>query len=260
MNILFFGDIVGSDAVNLLVSHMENIKSKYEADFCIANGENALSNGISYAVAKRLLDSGVDIITLGNHTFSRYNDAVSMFVDHDLNVIRPLNYPPGVCGLGCKSLRVGEKSITVVNLLGRALMSQNVDCPFRTMDALLRKTDSSSSLVFVDFHAETTSEKLAMLYHLDGRVCAIVGTHTHVPTADETVTSNGTAYITDVGMVGPSDSIIGANKDMVLQRFLTGIGKRLSTSKSPVTMNAVLIKTDDNTTKAVEIKRICENM
>lgn len=260
MNILFLGDVVGSDAVSLLVNRLENIKSRYETDFCIVNGENALANGINYTTAKRLLDAGADVITLGNHTFSRYNDAVSMFVDYDLSVIRPLNYPPGVCGLGCKSFKAGDKSIVVVNLLGRALMTQNVDCPFRTMDSLLRKTNSGSSYVFVDFHAETTSEKLAMLYHLDGRVCAIVGTHTHVPTADEKVSAKGTAYITDVGMVGPSDSIIGANKDMVLQRFLTGISKRLGTSKSPIIMNAVLIRTDDNSTRAVEIRRICENI
>lgn len=257
---MFLGDIVGLNSVNVLIQKLQSIKNEYNVDFCIANGENALSNGINYVTANRLLNAGVDVITLGNHTFSRYNEAVSMFVDHDINVIRPLNYPPGVCGLGYKNFKVGEKNISVVNLLGRALMIHNVDCPFRAADSVLKKTDSSSSYVFVDFHAETTSEKLAMLHHLDGRVCGIIGTHTHVPTADEAVSSKGTAYITDVGMVGPSDSIIGANKDMVLGRFITGISKRLESARSPVTMNSVLIKTDDKSTKAVDIMRISKKL
>ena len=249
MRILFIGDIIGSPGRWAVRTLLPGLRNEYDIDLVIANGENAAGGfGLTAETAQEIFRSGVDVITTGGHVWDKKE--VLPYLEEESRLLRPLNYPPGVPGRGYQ--RVG--AVTVVNLMGRVFLD-SLDCPFRTMDALLESLPGPS-LVVVDFHAEATSEKGAMGWYLDGRVGVIVGTHTHVATADERILPNGTAYVTDVGMVGPLNSIIGSEPRDVLARFLYQTPRRLSVPDGPVRWNSVLAEVDDETGHGMDIQRI----
>jgi metallophosphoesterase (TIGR00282 family) len=216
----------------------------------IANGENAAGGiGLTPDTAQELLAAGVDVLTSGNHIWAQKE--IIPYLDGEMPILRPLNYPPGVPGRGY----IVRNGALAVNLIGRTFMS-NLDCPFRGMDQLLAELKPKPPVIIVDFHAEATSEKVAMGRYLDGRVSAVLGTHTHVGTIDAQVLPRGTAYVTDIGMTGPMDSIIGDDAEMVLQRFLTALPHRLSVGTGKVMLNAILVKVDDKSGRAVSIERL----
>ena len=219
-------------------------------DLVVGNGENAAGGlGLTPNTADELFDSGIDVITTGNHIWA-YNEIVP-YLDSELAILRPLNYPPMNPGRGY----LLKNNVLIINLVGRVFMG-HVDCPFRAMDQLLAQFEHKSIPTIVDFHAEATSEKVAMGRYLDGRVSAVLGTHTHVGTTDARILPGGTAYVTDIGMVGPVDSVIGDDPDSVIHRFLTQIPSRLSVGKGKVSFDAILVEVDDKTGKAVDIRRI----
>jgi metallophosphoesterase (TIGR00282 family) len=246
--ILAIGDIVGRPGRRAVSEFLPSLRQQYGLDLVIANAENAAGGiGLTLATAKELLDSGVNVLTSGNHIWAEKE--IIPYLDSEMPILRPLNYPPGVPGKGY--ITVGR--VAVVNLMGRTFMS-DIDCPFRAMDQLLAKIEQQ--IIIIDFHAEATSEKVAMGRYLDGRVSAVLGTHTHVGTIDAQLLSRGTAYVTDIGMTGPLDSIIGDDAEAVLQRFLTQIPHRLSVGKGKIALNAILVKVDDDTGRATSIDRI----
>ncbi len=251
MRILMIGDVIGKpgrDAVRVLLPDLKREKS---IDFVICNGENTAGGfGITADTASELLESGVDVLTSGNHIWDKKE--IIPLMDEGLPLIRPANYPDAP-GRGY----IHQGGVTVVNLMGRVFMAP-LDCPFRTADALLEqlKKEGQSKVIIVDFHAEATSEKQAMGWYLDGRVSAVLGTHTHVGTIDAKILPKGTAYVTDVGMTGPSDSVIGSDRDAVLERFLTSLPTRLPVAAGPCVLNAALVEVDEETGKASLIERI----
>ena len=223
---------------------------EYNIDLVVGNGENAAGGlGLTPSTAEELFDSGIDVITTGNHIWA-YKEIIP-YLDSELALLRPLNYPPMNPGRGY----LLKNNVLIINLVGRVFMG-HVDCPFRAMDQLLAEFEHKSIPIIVDFHAEATSEKVAMGRYLDGRVSAVLGTHTHVGTADAHILAGGTAYVTDIGMVGPIDSVIGDDPDSVINRFLTQIPSRLSVGKGKVSFDAILVEVDEKTGKAVDIKRI----
>jgi metallophosphoesterase (TIGR00282 family) len=250
MLILAVGDIIGKPGRQALAHFLPSIKQEYGVDLTIVNAENVAGGiGTTPDTADELLKSGADVLTSGNHIWA-YKDIIP-FLDSEMPILRPLNYPPGVPGKGY----LVKKGVLVVNLIGRTFMG-NYDCPFRAMDALLAGLNDKPPVIMVDFHAEATSEKVAMGRYLDGRVSAVLGTHTHVGTIDAQILPNGTAYVTDIGMTGPVDSVIGDDLEQVLHRFLTQLPHRLSVGKGKTVLNAVLVRVDDATGKAVSIERI----
>lgn len=249
MRILFIGDIVGKPGRRAVHALVPGLRSEYNVGLVIANGENAAGGfGITVETGQEILASGVDVITTGGHVWDR-KEAAS-YLDEEDRILRPLNYPPGVPGRGC--LRFGD--VMVVNLMGRVFMA-SLDCPFRSMDALLEGLPRPP-VVVVDFHAEATSEKQALGWYLDGRVSAVVGTHTHVATADPRILPRGTAYVTDLGMVGPINSVIGNDPHDVLDRFLYQTPNRLGVPGGPVRFNSVLVDVNDETGRATGIQRV----
>jgi metallophosphoesterase (TIGR00282 family) len=251
MKILAVGDVVGKPGREALKTTLSGIRKQYQIDLVIANGENAAGGlGLTQTVAEDMFNSGVDIITSGNHIWKRKE--ITQYIDRDVPVIRPLNYPPGVPG---KGYYVHKDTVMVVNIIGRTFIN-NYDCPFRAMDELLKTINPKPKFIIVDFHAEATSEKVAMGWYLDGRVSALFGTHTHVGTIDTRILPNGTAYVTDIGMVGPLESVIGANKEAVLHSFLTLMPTNLSIGKGDFQFNSVLINLNNDTGLAQAIKRI----
>ncbi len=250
MNILAIGDVIGKPGRQVINKHLRILRKQYKIDFIIANGENTAGGfGLTSSTARELLDDGVNMLTSGNHIFAQKE--ILPFLDTDMPVIRPLNYPAGVPG---KGYRIAGK-IMVVNLIGRVFMS-NYDDPFRTMDKLLNDVKDKPKIIFVDFHAEATSEKVALGRYLDGRVTAVLGTHTHVGTIDTEILKGGTAYVTDIGMTGPSDSIIGDDAEAIIERFLTQMPHHLTVGKGKPVLNAVIVEADDDTGKAKSIIRI----
>jgi len=257
LKILFIGDVFGEAGRATLKFKMDELKERYKPDFCIANGENAAGGrGITYNTANEIFDSGIEVITMGNHTWARKE--ILNIIDSGIRIIRPANYPKGVPGKGKIIMEKNGVRLAVVNLLGRVYMDNNVDCPFQTIDRELSCLKGQADIIFVDFHAEATSEKIAMLYYLDGRVTCVAGTHTNVQTADEKITDKGTAYITDVGMTGPADGVIGVEKEHILRKFTLGLPAQHETAKGRAQLNAILITIDDETKKATNIKRINE--
>jgi len=249
VRILLIGDIVGKPGRRAVHALVPGLRSEHNVDLVIANGENAAGGfGITEETAREILTSGVDAITTGGHVWDK-NEVVH-YLDEEDRILRPLNYPPGVAGRGYQ--RFGD--VMVVNLMGRVFIG-SLDCPFRTMDALLQGL-STSPLIVVDFHAEATSEKEALGWYLDGRVSAVVGTHTHVATADQRILPKGTAYVTDLGMVGPINSVIGNEPKDVLDRFLHQTPRRLGVPGGPVRFNSVLVEVDDETGRATDIQRV----
>lgn len=253
MNLLFIGDIVGQPGRQYLTEHLRKIKENYKIDVCIANGENsAHGNSITVNCARELWDAGVDIITTGNHIFKR--DVVQVFDDFPY-LIRPANYPAHLPGEGSVVFDTGAVRVGVINLQGRIYMDP-LDSPFDAAENERKKIEGESDIIIVDFHAETTSEKGAMGYFLDGKVTAVVGTHTHVQTADEKILPQGTAFISDVGMTGPYLSVLGVDKDIIVGRFARFESKRFELADGPVQFNAVVIDADPKTGKASSITRI----
>jgi 2',3'-cyclic-nucleotide 2'-phosphodiesterase len=251
MQILMIGDVIGKPGRQAVQKLLPGLRQQYNLDLVIANAENAAGGlGLTLSTAKELLDTGVDILTSGNHIWDQKE--IIPYLDGNMPILRPLNYPPGVPGRGCLT----RDHIAIVNLIGRTFIG-NFDCPFRAIDNLLAGLRNNCSIIIVDFHAEATSEKVAMGRYLDGRVSAVVGTHTHVGTIDVRIFPKGTAYVTDIGMTGPLDSIIGDDVQTVLQRFLTSMPHRLAVgSGHKMIFNSVLINLDDKSGQAFGIERI----
>ncbi len=244
MRVLFIGDIVGSPGRQIVQDRLADIVSQRQIDLVIANGENSASGfGITPRLADELLGMGIEVVTGGNHSWDRKE--ILEYMPHQPRLLRPGNFPEGVPGTGTY-VGVAKNGIkyAVLNLQGRVFLTP-IDDPFRKADAELAKLPADVAFVLVDMHAETTSEKVAMGWYVDGRVSAIVGTHTHVATADEHVLPQGTAYITDVGMTGPHGGVIGMDRDGIIKRFLDGLPARFEVASGDVQMNCVLIETDD---------------
>ncbi len=254
MLVLAIGDIVGRPGRRAIKELLPSLRQQYGLDLVVANGENAAGGlGITPATANELLEAGVDVITSGNHIWAQRE--IIPCLEGEMPILRPLNYPPGVPGKGY----MAKGRAMVVSLIGRTFMS-NFDSPFRTMDELLDKLKPKPAVIIVDFHAEATSEKVAMGRYLDGRVSAVLGTHTHIGTIDARLLPQGTAYVTDIGMTGPMDSVIGDDIEAVIQRFLTIIPHRLSVGEGKIELNAILVKVDENSGRAVSIDRIHQEM
>jgi metallophosphoesterase (TIGR00282 family) len=254
MRILFIGDIVGSPGREMVARHLAEIVARERADLVIVNGENSAAGfGITPKIADELLALGADVITGGNHSWDKKE--IQEYIVNEPRLLRPANFPksPGR-GLYLGTSRGGVR-YAVLNLQGRVFMTQ-LDCPFRTADAELAKIPSDVKVIFVDMHAEATSEKQAMGWHLDGRVSVVVGTHTHVATADERVLPNGTAYITDVGMTGPHESVIGMDRAAMVKRFLDSMPTKFEVAIGDVRINGILADVDEATGRARSIMRV----
>jgi len=248
--ILAIGDVIGKPGRLTVEKTVPILREQYGIDLVIANAENIAGGiGVTPDTAQELLDAGVDVLTSGNHIWAQKE--IIPYLDGPMPILRPLNYPPGVPGRG--HITVGK--VMVVSLIGRVFID-NYDCPFRAMDALLASPGRKPPIIIVDFHAEATSEKMAMGKYLDGRVSAVLGTHTHVGTIDTRLLPKGTAYVTDIGMAGPIDSVIGDNPEEVLQRFLAIMHNRLTVAHGRTMLNAVLVDVNDKTGKATNIERI----
>lgn len=247
------GDVIGSPGRQAVAALLPRLRAELGVQLVLANGENvAGGRGFTAQTVEELLSVGVDVITTGNHVWA--NREAETYLEQPVPVLRPLNYPPGVPGRGVLTLPVGAVQVRVINLMGTVHMAA-VDNPFRVIDQYLQDSPRYQ-VTLVDFHAEVTSEKVAMGWHLDGRVSAVLGTHTHVPTADPRLLPAGTAVVTDVGMVGPVNSIIGASIEPVLRRFLTQMPARFSVPGGPVAFNAVLITIDETSGRSTAIERV----
>lgn len=241
MRILFIGDIVGKPGRKAVRQLLPSLRKRYEPDIVIANGENMAGGaGITADTAREMFALDIAVLTGGNHAFDQ-RDAIE-YIGSESRIVRPLNYPPGTPGRGCTEIEAGGEPLAVVSVQGRVFM-RSLDDPFRAMDTLLEGMDHHSHIL-VDVHAEATAEKQALGLYLDGRVSAVVGTHTHVPTADARVLPGGTAYITDVGMTGPRDSVIGMKAEPVIERFKTQMFHRYEVAAGPVLLCAVVVEID----------------
>ena len=255
MRILFIGDIVGSPGRGIVKARLSDIVAHKDIDLVLANCENAASGfGITPRLVEELLDAGIEVLTSGNHIFDRKE--ILEYFPHQPRLLRPANYPPENPGVGA-FVGTARNSIryAVLNIQGRVFLP-SIDCPFRTADHELAHLPADIKVVVVDIHAETTSEKQAMGWHLDGRVTAVLGTHTHVATADERVLPGGSAYITDVGMTGPHNSVIGMDRKAIVKRFLDSLPARFEVATGDVQMNTVLLDVDEVTGRARSIERI----
>jgi 2',3'-cyclic-nucleotide 2'-phosphodiesterase len=255
MRILFIGDIVGRPGRQLVRLGLSPIVSRHEIDFVVANGENSAAGfGITREIGDELLELGIDVLTSGNHIWDK-KEALD-YIGTEPRLLRPANYPPAVPGNGSYVARARNgQTVGVINVMGRAFML-NIDDPFAVVLREIEAMRQRTRIIFVDFHAEATSEKAAMGWHLDGKVTAVVGTHTHVQTADERLLLKGTAFLTDVGMTGPHDSIIGVEIEPALARFLTGLPARFETATANPRLNAVIVDADEATGKAKDIERL----
>ena len=249
MKILFIGDIFAAPGRRIVADHLRDIVKAQSIDLAIANAENSAGGfGITPSIAEDLFALGLDALTSGNHIWDKRD--IYDYLGRTPRLLRPANYPAQNPGSGV----VVVKGCAIVNLQGRTYMPQT-DCPFRAADRILAELDPAVKVRFVDFHAEVTSEKMALGWYLDGRVSALIGTHTHVPTADTRILPGGTAYQTDVGMTGPYDSVIGVEKDLIVQRFLTAMPVRMEAAKQKVELHSVIIDVDEATGKARSIRR-----
>jgi metallophosphoesterase (TIGR00282 family) len=256
MNILMVGDMVGAPGRKIFARVVGQMKGRGAVDVVVANAENSAGGkGITRVIAGELFDAGADVITLGDHTWDQKE--IAQFLAIEKRLIRPANFAPACPGRGIVTVDTPKGRVTVINLIGRVFMPP-MDCPFRTVDALLAKEPNMGKVILVDMHAEATSEKVAMGRHLDGRVSAVVGTHTHVQTSDETIMPRKTAYITDLGMTGPKDSIIGRDYPSVMGKFLTGMPSKFEIAESNVALEGVLIDVDETSGRARKITRVRE--
>jgi metallophosphoesterase (TIGR00282 family) len=253
MNILFIGDIFASPGRRIVANHVQDIMETNRIDLAIANAENSAGGfGVTPSIAEELFGLGIDVLTTGNHVWDKRE--LYDYLGRQPRLLRPANYP-GAPGSGVISMRTrSDVPCAVINLQGRTYMP-NTDCPFRKADHILEELDPEVKVKFVDFHAEVTSEKIAMGWYLDGRVSAVVGTHTHIPTADTRILPGGTAYQTDCGMTGPYDSVIGVQTDIVIQRFLTALPIRMEAAKGSPELHSVIVDVDESTGRARTIRR-----
>lgn len=253
MNILFIGDIFSSVGRRIVADHLADIKATQRIDIAIANAENAAGGfGVTPSIAEELFGMGLDVLTTGNHIWDK-REIYDYFARRPA-LLRPANYPAPAPGSGVIVVKAPSGAeCAVINLQGRTYMPAT-ECPFRKADSILA-TLENTKVRFVDFHAEVTSEKMAMGWYLDGRVSAVIGTHTHIPTADTRILPGGTAYQTDVGMTGPYDSVIGVRKDVILERFLTALPIRMEPAKGSAELHSVIVEVDDATGKAIQVRR-----
>ncbi|WP_243369536.1 TIGR00282 family metallophosphoesterase [Geotalea sp. SG265] len=255
VKLLFLGDVVGKPGRQALSYELHRLVDRHFVDLVIANGENAAGGfGLTEETAKDLFGCGIHLLTSGNHIWDK-KDALS-YIKKEERLVRPANYPEGTPGQGSTIVRTASGvKVAVLNLEGRVFMN-NLDCPFRVADREIARLHAETPIVLVDFHAEATSEKVALGFYLDGRVSAVVGTHTHVQTSDERILPGGTAYMTDVGMCGAFDSVIGVRKEEAIERFLTQLPTKFEVAKKNIRLNAVVIEVDDISGKALSIERI----
>ncbi len=256
INILFIGDIIGEPGLNILSSYLDNIISEHSIDFTIANAEN-ISNGIGLLEkdANKLLNLKIDVLTGGNHTMDKIQS--HKYINNSERILRPFNYPKGAYGkgYGIYSIPSTNKQICVANLQGRIYMKP-IDCPFRAFDTIYDVVSNEVDIIIVDFHAEITAEKMAFAWYVDGRANAVIGTHTHIPTADARILTNGTAYITDVGMTGPYDSVIGMDKESSIKRFLYATPQKFEVAENNSRVCGVVISIDSKTNRTQKIEFI----
>ena len=255
MKVLLVGDIVGKPGRNAFTQVVAQLKEEERIDFVIANGENAASGrGPTPEIANALMNAGADVVTLGDHAWDSKEMVAG--IDLETRIVRAANFPKSAPGKGFVRVETPEGTITVVQLIGRVFMQPNYDCPFQTAERLMNGMLSSDKVIFVDFHGEASSERMAMGRFLDGRVSAVYGTHTHCQTSDETVFENGTAYITDLGMTGPKDSVLGREVEPVIQKFLTGVPQRFDVAKGKPTLEGAIVDVDMKTGKSRSIERV----
>ena len=255
MKVLFIGDIVGKTGRTATKALLPTVVTRYKIDLVIANGENAAGGfGITDKIVAELLGYGVHVITTGNHVWDKKEFIPQ--ISKENRVLRPLNYPPGVPGYGSLLYPLhNHVKVAIINIAGRVFMSPN-DCPFRVAKEEIERLSAFTKVIIVDFHAEATSEKIAFGHYVDGKVSAVIGTHTHVQTADEKVLPGGTAYISDVGMTGPSDSVIGIEKEQIIERFLTGMPMRFETAQGEGIFSALVIEIDEETGRSTAVQRL----
>ena len=258
MKLLFIGDVVGSPGRDMVQEYLPKLKDKYKPHFVVINGENAAAGrGITEKIYRQFLESGANAVTMGNHTWDHKD--IFEFIDNEKNIVRPANFPEGTPGKGLTFIRWNDLQVALINLQGRTFMPP-LDCPFKAAEKLVEEARKVTPIIFVDFHAEATSEKQALGWFLDGRVTAVVGTHTHVQTADYRILPNGTAYMTDVGMTGPYDGILGMTREPIIQKFLNSLPARFTVPKDGRTqLSAVLIDIDEKSGKAKRIQPILIN-
>lgn len=254
MKILAIGDIVSSQGCEYLREILPNLKKEYNADIVIANGENsAVGNGITPKSAKHIFDSGVDVITLGNHSLKR--PEICDYLDENEFIIRPYNYHPSAAGRGISIIDKGYTQVAIINLQG-AVYLDNIANPFDEIDKAINEAkEMGARIIIVDFHAEASSEKKAMGFYTDGRISALVGTHTHIQTSDEQILPNGTAYITDLGMTGPYYSVLGVTPEIAIQKMKTNLPVRFTNPDGPCTVEGCVVEIDNKTGKATNIER-----
>ena len=254
MKILMVGDVFGEPGRAAIAKLLPSLRERYQVDLTVVNVENAAAGfGVTPAMAKTFLDQHVDVMTSGNHIWDKRE--IIEFITKDDRLLRPANFPSGTPGAGYITVKAGAYKVSVLNLMGRVFMLP-IDCPFQKANELVPLLRKESPIVLVDMHCEATSESQAMGWHLDGRVTAVVGTHRHVQTADERVLPGGTAYITDLGMTGPIDSVIGVDKDIILQRFMSQMPVRFEPAKGPAALHGVVITVDPESGRATDIERL----
>jgi len=256
LRLLFLGDIVGKTGRALFQKHIERLKRELEIDAIIVNGENsAHGRGITSKTMKFFKHNGVNVVTSGNHVWQ--NKEIYPYLNENRDLLRPANYPAACPGVGVTTFSCKGKEVGVINVQGRVFMRDHVDCPFKTVESLLTFLKNKTNIIIIDFHAEASSEKMGLAYFLDGKVSAVLGTHTHVQTADERILPGGTAYITDAGMVGSLNSMLGVSKQAVIRHLITQMpAKFVVDTEPPFIMTGVLVDIDMSTGKAVEIKRL----
>jgi len=259
LNILFIGDIVGKPGRKAVKELLPSIMKEFAVSFTVANAENAAGGrGLNRDVLEELLALEIDVLTMGNHVWD--NKDIFNFIDDEVRLIRPINFPPHCPGQGYHVFTAGiNQKVAVINAMGRVFMSP-LDCPFRAVEEILDEIKDQADIILVDFHAEATSEKLAFAHYFAGRVSAVLGTHTHVQTSDERILGGKTAYITDLGMTGPQDSILGMEKEMVIQKIIYQRPVRLEVAKGPLQFEGVVITVDDNNGIATGIYRISRHL
>lgn len=260
MKILLIGDIVGKKGRETIKKILRPLKKEENIDFVIANGENSSHGvGITKKVYKELMESGIDFFTLGNHAYTKI-DIFETLEEKDSKIIRPANFPPNNIGMGYKIIEKNNKKLLIINLIGRVYMSHNYDCPFRKIDEILNENKNENfEAIILDFHAEATSEKISLKHYLDSKIGILFGTHTHIATADSEITNNSMAYISDIGMTGAKDSVIGAKKEAIIQSFINQNHIKIEPAyDGPAIFNALLVDIENN--KAKYIKQIIKHI
>lgn len=254
LTVICVGDVFGEPGRRAIQMLLPKLKKQHEADLAVVNVENSASGfGVTPLIARSFLEQGVDVMTSGNHIWDK-KEIIEYIVKENL-LLRPANYPPGTPGAGSIVVKAGPHKVAVLNLMGRVFLPQ-LDCPFRKADEELERLRAETSIIVVDMHAEATSESQAMGWHLDGRVSVVVGTHRHVQTADERLLPKGTAYITDLGLTGPTDSVIGVDPELALARFLSGMPNRFEPAKGPAMLQGAVIRIDPETGRGLSIERL----